>query len=269
MPSQTSFVPDPSFDEYRERFAEHFVLERDDAGVIVARMHTHGAEAMWSLELHHAIPQLFTTIAADPENKLLIFGGTGDRWLGDQDVDSFGQIQTSPETFRRESYFKWYKDGLRLQETLVWEVDIPTIALFNGSGLHSEIALLCDLTLCADDAEMMEPHFVFGLAPGDAQFLVFQELMGTKRANYVMYRGKPVTPAEALEWGLVNEVLPRDQLLPRARELAAGILKQEDIIRRMSARLAKRRWRRLLTDDLEMHLAHEMWGVVGRGGLGS
>ena len=68
MPT-TSFVPWVPFTEYRERFAEHFVLERAD-GVLEVRFHTAGAEALWSLELHRALSQLFQAVGRTPRTKL-------------------------------------------------------------------------------------------------------------------------------------------------------------------------------------------------------
>lgn len=257
--SLTTFVPDESFEQYRERFTEHFVMERTDEGVLEVRMHTNGGEAVWSAELHRAIGQVFEAIGSDRDNELLIFTGTGEHWLQDVDAPSFAAIEDDEEVFKRKSFDIWYRDGLRLLENLIWDIDIPSIAVVNGPGFHTEFALLCDLTLCAEDTYFIEPHLHIGLAPGDAQFLVFQKLLGIKRANYAMYFSRRLNAERALEWGLVNEVLPRDELLPRARQLAARIMENDPTLRRITNHIVKRPWRKMLTEDFEMHFAHEMW----------
>ncbi|RLV55665.1 enoyl-CoA hydratase/isomerase family protein [Aeromicrobium phragmitis] len=259
----TSFIEEPKFDVYRERFAEHFILERED-GILVARMHTGGDVAVWGLELHRALGQLFKTVAADPENEVLILTGTGDYWLRDIDSESFNAVEKDESTFRREGYFQWYRDGMKLQENIIWDVDIPTISAINGPGFHSEFALLHDITICTDDTRLVEPHYHVGLAPGDALYLVLQELIGYKRANYAMYTAQNITAEQALEWGLVNEVVAREDLVDRARSLAEMIIRTQPnpIVRRLTSRIVKRRWRRLLTDDFEMHFGHEMWGTM-------
>jgi enoyl-CoA hydratase/carnithine racemase len=66
----------------------------------------------------------------------------------------------------------------------------------------------------------MDPHFLAGSAPGDGQALALQALMGTKRAAYRIYGGKSIPARTALELGIISDVLAREQLLPRAWELA-------------------------------------------------
>ncbi|WP_030925801.1 enoyl-CoA hydratase/isomerase family protein [Streptosporangium amethystogenes] len=94
-------------------------------------------------------------------------------------------------------------------------------AAINGPSVaHTEFALLCDITLAAESATIVDPHLLAGVAPGDGQQLTLQELIGTKRAAYHLYTGKPIGAQEALTLGPVNEVLAGDRLLPRAWELA-------------------------------------------------
>lgn len=258
----TDYVPHAPLEVYQDLLKDYFILERDEQGVLLVRMHTNGGEAIWSMELHRAFGQLFRFVGADRANELMILTGTGDYWLRDVDAESFRELEKTPEMFQRESYFYWYQDGLKMQEALLWDVEIPTIGVLNGPGHHSEVTLLCDMTICADDAKFLEAHYAVGLAPGDALFLVLQELIGIKRANYAMYQAKNINADKALEWGLVNEVLPRDQLIQRARELAAVVMQQDPITRRITSQIVKRPWHRAMTDDFRMHFGHQMWATM-------
>ena len=208
-----SYVRDEAFESYSARFAEHFVMSREN-GVIEVRMHEDGGSPRWSYELHRALPQMFAAVGADRENELLILTSTGDDWLSEFNPDSFGMPH---DEFLRQCYDIWYVDGTKLQENLLWCVDIPVIAVINGPGFHFEFPLLADLTICAPDTRFMESHLAFGQVPGDANYLVLQELVGTKRANQVALMGTGIEADEALRLGLVNEVLPREHLMPRAR----------------------------------------------------
>lgn len=108
-----------------------------------------------------------------------------------------------------------YCDATKLLENFIFGIGIPTIAAINGpSPGHTEFALLCDITLAAETATIIDPHLLAGTAPGDGQQLTLQELIGTKRAAYHLYTGQPIGARQALELGLVNEVLPADRLLP-------------------------------------------------------
>jgi enoyl-CoA hydratase/carnithine racemase len=236
-------------------------MDRED-GVLTVRMHTNGREAVWSNELHKAIGQAFEVIGNDRDNEIMILTGTGEYWLRNVDRSSYEAYETDEEMFKRRSHDLWYRDGLRLLENLVHDVDIPTIAVVNGPGFHTEFALVCDLTICATDAFFVERHVHVGLVPGDGQFLVFQHLLGTKRANAAMYFAQPIGAEDALRLGLVNEVLPRGELMSRAFEISQHIKKSDPTLRRITTHLVKRPWRKLLTEDAEMHFAHEMWQAL-------
>jgi enoyl-CoA hydratase/carnithine racemase len=158
-------------------------------------------------------------------------------------------------------YDCWYRDGSRLAENLLWQLDIPSISIINGPGFHTEFGLLCDLTIAADNARFFEPHFLFGVVPGDGQFLVYQQLLGLKRANHIMYlREDGISAKEALDWGLVGEILPRAQLRSRAHEMAGKIMRQPRPIRRLTTEIVKQPWRRVFQSDFRMHLATEHFG---------
>jgi enoyl-CoA hydratase/carnithine racemase len=73
-------VSRPRFDDYREKFAPYFELERRN-GILQARMHTEGGPVMYDLRMHNAWSQLWLDIGNDPDNELLIFSGMGDKWI--------------------------------------------------------------------------------------------------------------------------------------------------------------------------------------------
>lgn len=259
--SLTQYVPFEPLDKYRERFAEHFVLDRDERGVLEVRMHTNGGEAVWGLELHRAVGQLFEAIGADRDNQVVIITGTGEFWLRHRDAESFAAIESDPGAWRRDSYDIWFRDGRRILEKLIWDVDMPTISALNGPGFHTEFALLCDLTICTNTATFIDPHISVGLVPGDGQFLVYQELLGRKRANAIMFQGRRVDASAALELGLVNEVVTPEQLLPRAHAIADEIMKIDPLVRRTTTHLVRRPWKRVLTADLDFHFSQEVYAA--------
>lgn len=253
------FVQRPEFDDYAEKYADHFVMERRN-GIIQVRMHTGGGPALFGFALHHAWGQVWQEIGNDPRNEVLILTGTGDRWL-DADPASYAEPPTQwPDGF---AYEHAYYDATKLLENLIFAVDIPTIAAINGPGVaHTEIALLCDITLCSEETTIVDPHFLTGVAPGDGQQLSFQELMGTKRAAYYLYTSEPIDAPTALQLGLVNEVLPQERLLPRAWEIAEMIMQRPRATRRLTHAILQRPWKRRLVQDFGFGLAHEMFGIT-------
>lgn len=252
------FVSRPRFEDYREKYAPFFKLERRN-GILEAQMHTDGGSVMYGLPIHNAWSQLWLDIGNDPANEVLIFSGTGDQWIAGFAPDFTAQsLHTMPaDAF----YDQIYTDATKLLEAFIFNIDIPTIACINGPGLHTEFALLCDITLCAEHAELFDPHFKFNLVPGDGQGLTFQELMGLKRAAYYLYTSDTITAQLAKEMGLVNEVLPLDRLLPRAWEIAEKIMQKPRAIRRMTSAVLRRQWKQRLVQDLGFHIAHELLGM--------
>ena len=241
--------PPPEF----VRHAEHFAVERRN-GVLLLRMHTGGGPAVMSLGLHRALGEVLQEAGADPDNEVLILTGTGDAWIGGLDP----ALRDRPPTLPGEARYDLYRDGIALLRNLVFSVDVPTIGALNGPGYHQELALACDLTLCTPGTVFGDSHFRNGAVPGDGQHLVYQELLGLKRAARLLYTGATIAATEALAFGMVNEVVPDQRLLPRAWELAVEIMAAPRATRRLTHAVVQRPWQRRLVDDLAFGRAHHL-----------
>jgi enoyl-CoA hydratase/carnithine racemase len=99
---------------------------------------------------------------------------------------------------------------------MVNDLEIPTIGVINGPGFHTEMLLMCDITICSEDAIIYDLHYDIGSVPGDGIHRCFQELLGVKRAAYALLTGQTIDAKTALEYGMVNEIHPRERLIERA-----------------------------------------------------
>jgi enoyl-CoA hydratase/carnithine racemase len=260
--SLQTFVRSPTFEEYREAFKDHYTLERSDDGVIVARAHTNGGPVQLSVENHRSVGQLFKVIGADPQNEVMIFTGTGPSFMTRVDPEGFALEEEDLEYWAYEYAFK---DGRRNILSLILDLEIPTIGALNGPGFHSELCLMCDLTICSEDAVVFDPHFPgIGSVPGDGIHSCFQELLGVKRAAYALLTGQPITAEKAVEYGLVNEMVPKDHLLERAKELARDLLKQPRTTRRLATQVIRRPWKKRIADDLDGGFGIQMFAHLAR-----
>lgn len=260
--SLQEFAATPDFDEYRERFKDFFRLTRSDDGVLLAEGHTQGGPIQLSVQNHRALGQMLKTVAADPDNEILILTGSGDEFMMDSDPTGFELEEQDLEYW---AYEYAYKDGRINASSIVNDFEIPTIGIFNGPGFHSEIVLMCDITLCAEDAVVFDLHYDIGSVPGDGIHSCFQELLGVKRAAYALLTGQAIDAQLALEYGMVNEVLPRDQLIPRAREIAAHIMTQPRTTRRLTTQIVRRPWKKRIVDDLDGGFGIQMFGHLAKG----
>ncbi|HSB75518.1 MAG TPA: enoyl-CoA hydratase/isomerase family protein, partial [Terriglobales bacterium] len=178
-----AFVHIPEFQEYKERFKEHYNLERREDGVLLVQAHTRGGPIQLSVENHRSLGQLLKTIGADPKNEIMILTGSGEEFMMDADADGFKLEQ---EDLAYWAYEYAYKDGRINVSALINDLEIPTIGVLNGPGFHTEICLMCDLTICSEDAIIYDLHYDIGSVPGDGIHCCFQELLGVKRAAYAL-----------------------------------------------------------------------------------
>jgi len=259
--SLQEFVPTPRFYEYREVFKDFYKMERRDDGVLLVEAHTRGGPIQLSVQNHRSLGQMLKMVGADPQNEVLILAGSGDEFMMGSDPEGFALEEVDMPYW---AYEYAYKDGRINVSSLVNDLEIPTIGLLNGPGFHSEIVLMCDITIAADDATIFDLHYDIGSVPADGIHNAFQELLGVKRAAYALLTGEAITAQQALEWGMVNEVVPRDQLVKRAHVIADHIMSQPRTTRRLTTQIVRRPWKQRIVNDLDGGFGIQMFGHVAK-----
>jgi enoyl-CoA hydratase/carnithine racemase len=255
------FVPTPRFEDYRERFKDFYKMTRREDGVLLVEAHTMGGPVQLSVENHRSLGQMLKTVGADPENEILILTGSGDEFMMDSDPEGFALEEADMEYW---AYEYAYKDGRINVSSLVNDLEIPTIGLMNGPGFHSEIVLMCDITLAAEGATIFDLHYDIGSVPADGIHNAFQELLGVKRAAYALLTGEAITAEQALAWGMVNEVVPREALISRAYQIADHIMTQPRTVRRLTTQIVRRPWKQRVAGDLDGGFGIQMFGHVAK-----
>jgi enoyl-CoA hydratase/carnithine racemase len=249
-----------SLEEYSEKWRDFFRFRRED-GILEVQMHSDGGPCRWGLEIHRALIPAFADIHHDPDNECVILTGTGDSFLALSDEESWTRNGFRSRFGYQQGYDIFYSDQTK-EPFAILNLEIPVISAINGPILmHHELALLNDIVLCSDNTIFREGHFSYmGIVPGDGVNIVFRELLGLNRGRHFLYTGQKIDAAEALSLGLVGEVLPQDQLLARAWEIARKVFMSKDRIQRRLARsLLIQPWRELFTKELGHGLALESW----------
>ncbi len=195
--------------------------------------------------------EAFYEVGNDRDNRVVILTGAGDAFCKDITAEGF-------DFFSPEGFDKIFKEGRRILEHML-NIEVPMIAAINGPCLvHTEYALICDMILASEDAEFQDlPHLNFGIVPGDGVHVLWPEVIGSIRGRYFLMTQQKLSARQALEFGAVNEVLPRAQLMPRARELAKGLLKYNDLTLRYTRLAVTQRLKRLLAEGGPIGLALE------------
>jgi enoyl-CoA hydratase/carnithine racemase len=253
------------FDDYRDRYQTIRMDRRD--GILQLTFHTEGGPLRWGHigGAHAEFAQAFADVARDSENRVVIMTGTGDVFSGPE---------ASKDSFPRSDPVEWdviLRNGMMLTTSLL-NIDAIVISCVNGPALrHPEIPLLADIVLAAPEASFRDSaHFPNRTTPGDGVNFVFPLLMGLNRGRYFLLTGQSLEAEEAKELGLVNEILPRDGLLPRAWELAEHLLGQNPLVLRYTRLLFTQQLKKTALDLLGFGLAleglaavHESSGEVG------
>jgi enoyl-CoA hydratase/carnithine racemase len=164
---------------------------------------------------------------ADASLHVAVITGTGKAFCAGADVE-----ETLP--FMKEHGTNPSAEGLPPTIMRGQTVTKPLIAAINGLALGGglELALACDIRIAAASAKLGLPEVALGLIPGWGGTQRLPRLVGYGRAEEMILTGRAVTAEEAERIGLVNKVVPDDELLAAALELARSIAeKSPDAIR--------------------------------------
>jgi enoyl-CoA hydratase/carnithine racemase len=246
----------PAFESYRSRY-RNIRLERSD-GILTATLHTGGGSLVWSALAHEELGYCFTDIATDRDNKVVILAGAGESWCADINAGSF-KLSTSGD------WDLTFFDGRRLLVNLL-DIEVPVISAINGPArIHPEIPVLSDIVLASDTALFQDaPHFMSGIVPGDGAHVVWPHLLGPNRGRYFLMMGQEIGAQQALELGVVNEVLPANRLMARASEIARTIAAKPPLTRRYTRVALTQRIKRLLHEGLGYGLAIEALAAIDK-----
>jgi enoyl-CoA hydratase/carnithine racemase len=238
------------FDTYRDGFP-NARLTRSSTGVLEVALHTNGGTLVFNGYTHEQFVDLFHAIGSDADNRVVILSGSGDAFMETISPEGF-------DFFTPQGYDKIYREGKKVLMNIL-DIEAPLIAAVNGPvRLHSEYILLADIVLATPSTVFQDkPHFDFRIVPGDGVHLLWQEAIGTVRGRYFILTRQELDAKTAKDWGAVNEIVPADKLLPRAREIAEGLAKLPPLTTRYTRVALTRKLRRIVDDGVALGLALE------------
>ncbi|MBI4441919.1 MAG: enoyl-CoA hydratase/isomerase family protein [Acidobacteria bacterium] len=165
------------------------------------------------------LAECFLAIQQDEAARVLIVTGAGEKaFAAGADIEELAA--SSPQDARQ--------CALRGQAMLgrLENLGKPSIAAINGFALGGgcELALACSFRIASDNARLGQPEVKLGIIPGWGGTQRLPRLIGKGMALQMILTGNPISAQDALQGGLVNQVVPLDQLLPTAEALAKKII---------------------------------------------
>lgn len=168
--------------------------------------------------------EVFAGLEREPWlHRCVILTGTGKIFCGGADLaERNGMDDTA---FNRQHYL--FERMMRA----IWDCPVPVIAALNGSTVAGglELMLNCDFAYASERAKFGFPEVLRGIMPGGGGTQHLPRLIGSARAKELILTGALFSAADALDWGLVNRVMPADQVMDAAIETAERICRNAPI----------------------------------------
>lgn len=200
--------------------ADGKILQRVADGVGVITFNNPEKRNAMSLEMWEGFGQALIELRDDPEVRVVILAGAGDKaFVSGADISQFEKTRHNAEASEE------YSRKSAAQRALLADYPKPTIACIRGFCLGGgmQVAMLADIRIAAEDSQFGIPAARLGIAYGYDGLRHLVSLVGPSWARLIMYTGMRIDSREALRIGLVDRVIPTDQLLGTTMELATTI----------------------------------------------
>ena len=202
-----------------------------------------------NLATRKEIIQVLDKVSADPEVGVLVLSGEGDKaFIAGSDLNEFGRMNP----LEAHQFLDTYAQRLY---TRFEELDIPVIAMIHGLCLGGgcELAMACDIRIASDKAKFGQPEILLGIMPGSGGTQRLPRLVGQGMARELIFTGDVIDAAKAQRIGLVNRVVPPEELEATVMKMAEKIAQKGAL----SLKMAKRSMRMGQEVGLTAGLAYE------------
>ncbi|RLC72302.1 MAG: hypothetical protein DRI26_03275 [Chloroflexi bacterium] len=224
-----------------DRVFETLIYEKED-GVAYITLNRPKQLNTVNVKMRDELYELLPAVQDDPEVVVGIIKGAGERaFSAGADITEFG---TAPsQVIARQVHLE-----RELWRTFL-NIDKPLIAAIHGFAIGAgiEMAMCCDIRLASDDARFGLPEINLGMIPPAGGTQLAARLLGVGKASWFILTGDLIDAREAWRLGLINQVVPREELLPTAQRLARKLASRNPL----ALRLAKR----AITQGLDLRLA--------------
>jgi enoyl-CoA hydratase len=208
--------------------------------------------------MHGELARVWKDVSADPETRVAVVTGAGKAFSAGGDLE---MVQRLAGNHDRVAHM------LTEMSDLVYNMincEKPVVAAINGVavGAGLVVALLSDISICAEDARLGDGHVKLGVAAGDHAAIIWPLLAGFAKARYYLLTGEMLTGTEAERIGMVTKALPRDKVLAEALEIAQTLATGSQLAIRWTKR-ALNNWLKAAGPIFDQSAAYEMLCFMG------
>lgn len=229
------------------------VLSREqDGGIAVLTLDRPDAMNALSIALRRELTRAFREIAADPSVGVVILTGRGRAFCAGLDLKEMAG-ETEDDAASHPAAMLSEDDMI----SALRACPVPILGAINGFAITGgfELALACDFLIASSDARFADTHARVGIVPGWGLSQLLPRWIGPGRARELSFTGNFLSAEQACAWGLVNRVVPPDELLPTCRSLARDILSCDARTIREIKRVYAEGWATSLGEGLRLEAA--------------
>lgn len=171
-----------------------------------------------NLEMVKALRGHFEKAAQEPLARVVLLRGAGDTFSGGQDI--YEMLQAEGISYRRHMLETYNPLVMQIRQ-----LNLPVLAEINGTAAGAALGLVlaCDFRIASEGARFVVGFLGLGLAPDTAVSLFLPALIGLGRATEAAFTNSPITAQQALNWGMVNRIVPPAILQASAFETARAL----------------------------------------------
>ena len=225
--------------------------DRSQAGVIRLNRPDELNAITWSMV--EALETAATELADKPGVRAILVTGVGRAFSAGGDLKAYQELQRDPVRFPE------FIEALHRAFGKLRQLPVPVIALVNGvtaaGGL--ELMLNCDIAIVAESARIGDAHLNFGQMGGGGSLTLLPRFIGIARASELVFSGRFLSSAEAVNCGLVNRVVPDDRLLDEGMELVRSIAAKSPLAVANAKWVMNNAWSDALSVEASLRLERE------------
>lgn len=214
------------------------ILYKKNGHVATVTLNRPAKRNAYSETMVHEILEALGDARDDDEIRVVILTGTGKGFCAGGDISRDFQYPARYRGHRLESMLEM-RENMHVLIRFLDRFDKPVIAAVNGAAVAGglTLALACDFRIAAESAKLGDTSLRFGLIPDEGGAYFFPRFMGLDRALKMSLLSEVYTAREALELGLITEVVADSELMARAQELAARLAEGPPIAIRITKRM--------------------------------
>jgi enoyl-CoA hydratase len=237
---------------------QHLLIEKKD-GIALLTINRPESLNSTNFRLHYELSKVWLDIAEDDEVRVALITGAGRAFSAGGDFEVVEKAQGNAEVVGQIM-----KKAHDIVHNMI-NCDKPIISAINGVavGAGLAVALLADISIASENARFTDGHTRLGVAAGDHAAVIWPLLVGMAKAKYYLLTCDMLDAKEAERIGLVSMVVPPDQLMPKAMEVARKLSTGAQSAIRWTKQSLNQWLRAAAHTSFDYSLALEMLGFFG------